>query len=87
MKQGQDAFKEIGRIQLTDSRWLVLSELTKDKEVIGLVISKYVESPGYTGFEKGGGTMINAEMTTDFLAMFGKQELEWALEKVNETAC
>ncbi len=70
-------FKEIGRLQTTDSVEVVLSEVYRDKELQGFSITKYVTSEKYTGWSKG--IFIPEDLLIEFLKLFNREDLECAL--------
>ena len=72
-------FKEVGRIVVSDTTEVVLSELHNDDKLIGYTINKYVTSEKFTGFAKG--AYIPVDMMIDFLKLFPKEMLEDALEE------
>jgi len=76
-------FKEIGRVQTSDSKSAVLSELLQKGKVKGVFISNYINSQGYVGFEKGG-VKLPADCITEFLKLFGADTLKEALEELEE---
>jgi len=71
-------FKEVNRLETSDSSAIVLSELRDGKELKGWVLNKWITSEKYTGFVKGG-IMIPEEQLTDFLRLFPQDELKNAL--------
>ncbi len=52
-------FKEIAKIKTSDKVHVILSSATKDGELTGVNICKYVETPKFTGYTKG--TLIPKE--------------------------
>lgn len=72
-------FKELGRIKITDSSELILSEISEGKVIKGLNIGKFVTSERYTGFAPGG-NFIPGDMVIDFLTLFSREDLELALD-------
>lgn len=72
-------FKEIGRVKINDTTWIVISEMLKGKDCKGYSISKYQESEAYTGWMKGG-VSVSSEYVIDFLKLFGKDNLKEALD-------
>ncbi len=71
-------FKELGRLPISDSTTLVLSETKKEDRVIGLSVTKYIVSEKYTGFSKG--IYIPEDSLIEFLKLFPKEDLQSALE-------
>ena len=78
MKMQKSDFKEIGRVRTSDSIEVVLSELYRDGKFRGYSITKYVTSDEYTGWSKG--VFIPEDMIIDFLKLFPKDDLEFALK-------
>lgn len=74
-------FEEIGRIQTNDTTYIVISNMSDDKEHRGYTIGKYIESEAYTGFAKGG-VSISDDNIVEFLKLFGKENLKEALKGV-----
>lgn len=72
-------FEEIGRVKTNDTTYIVISNMSDDKEHRGFTIGKYVESEAYTGFTKGG-VGIPDDNIVEFLKLFGKENLEKALK-------
>jgi len=78
-KKTASKFKELGRVQTSDSIQVVVSEVYgDDKKLAGFSINKYIESERYTGFTKG--VYVPADMLPDFLRIFGEEDLKFALE-------
>jgi len=67
-------YKEIGRISVSDSTYIVLSSVHSDGELKGYNISKFISTEHYTGFAKGG-ISIPADSLEDFLGTFSKVEI------------
>jgi len=51
--QKEGDFNEVARIPLSDKTDLTISEVIKGGVVTGYSISKFVRTPGYTGYSKG----------------------------------
>lgn len=71
-------FKEIGRMPVSDTTEVVLSEVYRDKELRGFTIGKYITTLTYTGFAKGA-VYIPEDLLPDFLKLFPKDDLQLAL--------
>lgn len=71
-------FKEIGRLQISDTVDMVLSEVHKEGKLSGYNINRYVNAEGFQGFTKG--IQIPDDMLTDFLKLFPKENLTLAAE-------
>ena len=74
----QVTFEEVGRVRVGDSTEVVLSRVVRGKEFRGYSVTKFVTTPEFTGWAKG--TFIPEDYITDFLKLFPKKELEYALE-------
>ena len=74
-------FEEISRIKTKDGTFVVVSNMLNDKEHRGYTIGKYIESEAYTGFTKGG-VSIPDDNIVEFLKLFGKENLQYALEDI-----
>ena len=70
--RGEVSFKEIARIEATDSTDYVLSEQVVDGEVQGVLIAKYVYSETYGPYFAKGGFLIPNDKIAEFRAMFDK---------------
>ena len=46
-------FKEVGRIQVSPSVAVVISQTMKEGEVTGLSLNKFISTDDYKGFAKG----------------------------------
>ena len=71
-------FKELNRCRISDSTEIVLSKVTKDGEISGYNINRFVDTEGFKGFTKG--ILVPPDMLTDFLKMFPKDNLTMAAE-------
>jgi hypothetical protein len=69
---GKVVFQERGRVQLTDENSLVISDVVKDGELIGLSFNKYIESEKYTGFTKG--FMVPMELLDEVVEIIQKED-------------
>lgn len=74
-------FEEMGRVKTNDTNFVVVSNMSDDKEHRGYSISKYIESETYTGFTKGGAA-IPDDSIVEFLKLFGKENLQEALDSI-----
>ena len=74
-------FEEIGRVKTSDTTFIVISNMSDDKEHRGYTISKYIESETYTGFTRGG-VSIPDDYITDFLKLFGRENLQETLDSI-----
>ena len=60
-------FKQVGRIQASVTRGVVVSKVVENGEVKGININSYVTTDSYTGFTKG--TFIPVDSIADFKAL------------------
>jgi len=81
MKKEEVKFKEIGRIPISATTELVLSEVHKEDKLTGYSITKYITSTSYTGFSKG--VYIPEDYLIEFLKLFSKENLEYALDDLS----
>jgi len=71
---------ELGRVQVSESIEAIVGVGGANNDVY--IISKFVTSPTYTGWAKGG-IAVPADMLPEFLRLFGTENLKYALEEVN----
>ncbi len=76
-KMSKPTFREITRVQLSDTVWAVLSTMKKETTLIGYSIGRYIDSEGYTGFTKNP-IVIPEDLVVEFLKMFELSDLEAA---------
>jgi hypothetical protein len=74
-------FVEIGRVRVSDTTEAVLSGLRRNGKIVGLSMNKHVVSEKFTGFGKG--VYVPNELITDFLKLFGRDELKAAIEDLD----
>lgn len=71
-------FRELNRLSVSDTVDLVLSEVSKEGEMVGYNINRYVNAEGFQGFTKG--IQVPENMLTEFLKLFPKENLTLAAE-------
>ena len=76
-------YKEVGRLKLTDSLTVVLTEIYRKEELLSYSLGRYIESDKFTGFRKDP-LSIPEEMVVSFLSMFRQEDLQLALDQKKE---
>jgi hypothetical protein len=77
-RKSKAEFKELNRLQISDSVDLVLSEVSKEGKMVGYNINRYVNAEGFQGFTKG--IQVPGDKLTEFLKLFPKENLTLAAE-------
>ena len=78
MVSSRPEFRELGRVKVSDTVDIVLSEIYKDGKLTEYNINRFINTDGYSGFTKG--QEIPPCLLVLFLQLFPQEELTEASE-------
>jgi len=73
-EKSRASFREVGRLEVSNTASIVISETYKEGKLVGYNINKWIETEHFTGFTKG--LLIPKDLLPSFLALFPRQKLQ-----------
>ena len=71
MAQENAEFTELGRIEVSDKKSLVVSSVIKDGVTLGININNFISSAKYTGYSKG--VFIPTDKVADMIKLINSK--------------